>query len=81
MSFLRHVLLQDLALLLVVQPKLPLWDQPAIKVIIFYPKWPRSQAWVKVTHESHDPDDIYVFKHVCSRARELPCLVVIRQLQ
>ena len=62
---LKDVFLQDLALLIDLQPHVPLWTDDAIKQILTHPKWAAFKAQVKVTHSHIGDDDIYDFTQVC----------------
>ena len=62
---LKAVFLQDLALLIDLQPHVPLWTDDAIKQILTHPEWAAFKAHVKVTHSHIGDDDIYDFTQVC----------------
>lgn len=64
LSYSRTVLLQDMALLVDLQPHVPLWKDPAIQSILTHPKWAPFQEHVQLTHEHLSYDDIYDFTQV-----------------
>ena len=64
LMYLKAVFLQDLALLIDLQPHVPLWTDDAIKQIITHPKWAAFKAHVQLTHSHISDDDIHDFTQV-----------------
>ena len=64
LMYLRHVFLQDMALLVDLQPQVPMWKTVAIQAILTHPKWASFKEHVKITHKHTDKDDIFDFTQV-----------------
>ena len=64
LMWLRSVLLQDLALLVDLEPDVALWKHAAVLDIIQHPEWDRFKQVVQVTHAYIGDEDVFDYMQV-----------------
>ena len=71
--WMRAVVLQDLALLVDLQPDVPLWGTEPLRAILEHPQWARFKQTVQVTHAHRGEDDVHDFCQVCTFVNAVCC--------
>lgn len=64
LMLLRSVMLQDVALLVDLEPDVPLWQHDEFQSIIGHSLWPCFKEHVELTHGHLGADDIHDFTQV-----------------